>query len=188
MSPRQAVKLPFVPPLRFLVLAAALALAGCSREPDSYAPPIQRQPLDAAEPAFVGPYVYMGNPNADAYIVKDVAPRGEGGTWRWAYRRPELQFYIGRREHLKFVMEFALADRTFAETGPVTLSVFINGKPLDRFRYDKPGTHSINKPVPAELLKADAVNRVAIEPDKVWTAREDGATLGFILTSAGFRE
>ena len=177
-----------MPPLRFLALAAALALAGCSREPDWYAPPIQRQPLVVSEPAFVGPYVYMGNPNADAYIVKDVAPASEGGAWRWTYRRPELQFYIGPAQQLKFVMEFAIVDRTFAETGPVTLTVFINGRPLDRFRYDKPGSYTIDKPVPAELLKADAINRVAIEPDKVWTAREDGAALGFILTSAGFRE
>lgn len=174
--------------LRFLALAAALALAGCSREPDWYAPPIQRQPLAVSEPAFVGSYVYMGNPNADAYIVHDVAAASEGGTWRWTYRRPELQFYLATAGHLRFVMEFAIPDSTFAETGPVTLAVSINGRLLDRFRYEKPGSYTLDKPVPAGYLKPDAINRVTIEPDKIWTSREDGATLGFILTSAGFQE
>ena len=31
-------------------------------------------------------------------------------------------------------------------------------------------------------------NIVAIEADKVWTSKEDGATLGFILSRAGFVE
>lgn len=174
--------------LRFLALAATLALAGCSREPDWYAPPIQRQPLPVAEPAIVGSFVSMSYPDADAYIVKDVALGGDGGPWRWTHSRPELQFHVGEVEHLRFVMELAIVERTFADTGPVTLAVFINGRLLDRFRYDKPGSYTIDKPLPAGFLTPHALNRVAVEPDKVWTAPEDGAKLGFILAKAGFRE
>lgn len=174
--------------LRFSLAAAAFALSGCSSAPDWYAPPVQRQPLAVSEPSFVGAYVDMSNPNADAYIVKDVSPAVEAGSWRWTSRRPELQFYLPAGKAFKFVMEFALAGTTFKETGPVTLTVRINEKVLDRFRFDTEGNHRLEKPVPPELLLPDALNRVSIEPDKVWVSKEDGAALGFILTSAGFQE
>lgn len=175
-------------PLRLAIVAAALALAGCSGLPDTYAPPMQRQPLQVSENSYLGAYAAMNNTSADAYIVKDISTTAEGGSWRWTFRRPELQFFLPSDAPMKFVMEFAIAGQTFARTGPVTLSVFINDKLLGHFRYDKPGSYRLEKPVPAGLLKADSLNNVAIEPDKVWVSPADGAVLGFILTGAGFRE
>ena len=171
-----------------MFLLPALLLAGCRTLPDTYAPPVQREVRAVTEPSFVGPFISLSNANADAYILKDVSPAVEGGTWRWTYRRPELQFYLTRSSSLRFVLDFALADQTFAETGPVTLAVYVNDRLLDRFRYDKPGVHKLEKPVPPELLRENALNRVVIEPDKVWIAKGDGAALGFILSAAGFQE
>ncbi len=45
-----------------------------------------------------------------------------------------------------------------------------------------------DQPVPPELLIPGGLNRVAIEPDKVWTPPEGGAGLAFVLTAAGFQE
>lgn len=161
--------------------------AGCGTAPESYPPPAQRE-TPPAQSATIRHFVAMNDPNAASYILRDVSEGLEANSWRWAFRRPELRFFLHSSQHLKFVMDFAIPEHTFKETGPVTLSVFINGQLLDRFRCTKPGRRQLEKEVPPELLKAGALNLVAIEPDKVWVSKEDGATLGFILASAGFQE
>jgi hypothetical protein len=83
-------------------------------------------------------------------------------------------------------MEFAIPEVTFAQRGPVVVSVFVNGQLLDRSRYEKGGEFRIEKPVPAEWLRTDLHNYVTLEIDKPWVAPQDGARLGFILKSAGF--
>src|SRR5437016_167470 len=71
----------------FLLLAAA----GCSRAPDIYQPPIQRKPLTGPQ-ARLGQFVNMTDPAVDAFIVRDVSRTTEAGSWRWAYRHPQLRF------------------------------------------------------------------------------------------------
>ena len=119
--------------------------------------------------------------------MRDVSPAVES-TWRWTYKRPELQFYLARTENLRFAMDFSIAGATFKDTGPVTLSVFVNGRFLHKQRYDQPGEKKMDVPVPPGMLTPEALNKVAIEPDKVWVSKEDGANLGFILSAAGFRQ
>jgi hypothetical protein len=130
----------------------------------------------------------MSDPAASAYIVKDVSDSSEGLGWRWTHRRPELRFFLPTAEHLDFLMDFSLPEVTFRETGPVTLSFFINGKLFDRVLYEKAGEQHYRKPVPASFLNSGTVNVVAIEPDKVWVSKADGAQLGFVLVRAGFSE
>ena len=56
--------------------------------PETYAPPIQRQPIENARPYRVQRLIAMGDGDAEAFIVKDIA-RGtpEGGAWRWTQKR-----------------------------------------------------------------------------------------------------
>jgi hypothetical protein len=164
-----------------------LLLAGCSSAPDRYPPPAQREQA-AEEAGTIRHFVAMNDPNAPAYFIRDISPGLEANSWRWTFRRPELRFFIETSQNLKFVMDLAVPELTFKQTGPVTLSVFINGQLLDRFPCPEPGQRQIEKKVPPEMLKAGAVNVVAIEPDKVWISKQDGAVLGFILSSAGFQE
>jgi hypothetical protein len=130
----------------------------------------------------------MSDPNADAYILSGISPAVEAGTWRWTNKRPQMRFYLKGIQNLKFAMDFAIADATFTETGPVTLTLSVNDKPLGNKHYTKPGTYSLELPVSADLLKPESLNTVAIEVDKVYIAKQDGAQLGFILTGAGFRD
>ena len=83
-------------------------------------------------------------------------------------------------------MDFSIVENTFRKTGPVTLSFFVNGKLLDKARYDKPGQFRFEKPVDPSMLQAESINLVAIEPDRLWVSKADGTTLGFILIAAGF--
>jgi hypothetical protein len=129
----------------------------------------------------------MADPNADAYLLQDVAERGPG-TWRWTYSHPVLRFWIPASPHLRFVLDYAVPERTFRETGPVTLTIHINGELLDRHRTESPGEQHYTRDIPAGIVHANAVNLVAIDPDPVWVSKADGGRLGFILSRAGFAE
>jgi hypothetical protein len=162
--------------------------AGCTRLPESFPPPEQRTRLTVPQASTLGYFVSMADPNADAYLVKDVAPKGGPEPWRWAYEHPVLRFIVPDVPHLRFALDFSLPERTMRETGPVTLTFTINGKLLDRLRCEKPGQQHYAHDVPPGMLRADAINLVAIDPVPVWVSRADGGRLGFILSRAGFTE
>jgi len=130
----------------------------------------------------------MNAPNADAYLVRDISHYVEGGAWRWAGQHPQMRFFLDTVRHLKFSLDLSITETVFHQTGPMTLSLVINGHPFDRVRYDQPGGQHYEQPVPESLLKAGQENLVEIEPDRVWTSEEDGAKLSIILIRAGFVE
>ena len=131
-------------------------------------------------------YVAMRDPDAPKHLVRDVNMALEDNLYRWARRRPEMQFGLEGVRHLKLVLSFHLPEATMKFTGPVTLTFFINGQRFDAARYEKPGLYRYEKEAPPELLKANANNVVRIEPDPVWVS-PDGLPMGFVLTEAGFQ-
>lgn len=170
------------------VFAAAVLMAGCANIPDYYAPPVQRRPMTGPEPSPVTHFVAMNAPNAEAHFVRGVSRHLEAGSWRWLEPRAELVFRLTTTRHLRFVMEFAIPEITFAQRGPVVISVLVNDHLLERSRYEKGGEFRLEKPVPPEWLRTHLHNYVTLEIDKPWIAPQDGARLGFILRSAGFLE
>lgn len=167
-------------------MPATLLLAGCVNIPDSYAPPIQRTARFGPEGRPVGHFVAMAGPNPEDYIVRDVLPGEPRSAWRWTGQRPELRFQLSFTNDLRFMMDLAVPESTFAQRGPVTISFFINGNLLDRVRCEKHGEVHFNQPVPAAWLRTDAPTLVAAEINKVWVSPSDRARLGFILSRAGF--
>jgi len=166
-------------------LLSVILLAACSSVPESYPLPEQRTAV-ANLPSAVGMWAWMNDPSASDYIVRDVSQAIESNSWRWTFKRPELKFFLASIDAVKFVMDFSIAEHTFRETGPVTLSFFVNGKLLAKARYDKWGQFRFEKPVDPSMLQADSINHVAIEPDRLWVSKADGVTLGIILIAAGF--
>ena len=193
-EPRRPVYLPllqsgFVQPRTPFFLLLTLGLAGCSSAPDIYAPPVQRRPLTVpANAGSLGYFVSMSDPAANTYIVSDISDTTEGGGWRWTYRRPELRFFLATVEHINFTMDFSFPERIFRETGPVTLTFSSTGSCWTRRNSRRAGNSTTAMKCRAAMLQADAANFVAIEPDRVWTSKADGAVLGFVLASAGFSE
>jgi hypothetical protein len=169
------------------MLLPFLLCAGCARRPESFAPPPQRQPLIVPASNALSYSVSMSDANAGIYLVQDFAASGPG-TWRWAYSHPVMRFFVPASPRLRFNLDFALPERTFRETGPVTLTIRINGELLDRHRCDAPGDQRYSHDVPPGLVRANTVNLVAIDPDPVWVSKADGGKLGFILSRAGFTE
>jgi len=173
-------------PRSLTLLPVVLLCAACTRLPESYPPPAQRRPLTQPSPTGFGYFVYMSDPNAGAYLVQDFT--GDPGTPRWAHSHPVFRFFVPAAPRLRFSMEFAIPERTFRETGPVTLTFRANNTIFDRQRYDSPGQLRYLHEVPPALLRPDAVNLIAIDPDPVWVSKEDGDRLGFIVSKAGFTE
>lgn len=171
----------------FLFIAASLFACACTNAPDPFPPPMQR-PAVAGEtkPAEIRTFLAMSDPEAPAAIVADVQSAVEGTGWRWTHQNPELRFKLPDTRRWKFAIDFSLPKPNFKDTGPVTISYFINGKLLDRVRYTAPGDLHYEKPVPAAFLEAGGYNQVRAEVDPPWIAPSDKAKLGFVLHRAGF--
>jgi hypothetical protein len=172
--------------MRVVIALAFLLLAGCVRAPESYPPPIQRKPLPDAEGSAPGLLINMSDANAGAYFVRDIGAGLEGGRWRWTNQRPELKFFLQSINGLKLVWDFSVAEATFKETGPVTVSFYVNGQPVGRVPCPKPGDYKFEQPVRTALLRANQYNTIAAEADKLWVSPTDGVKLGFTMTRAGF--
>lgn len=173
---------------RLILVSLLILLSACVTIPDSYAPPIQRKPIDGIEPAAGKAFVRMGETSAASYIVGDVNEAIEGGGWRWTKRKPTLRLQLKRITNQKFEADLTIAANTFRETGPVSITFTINDHELARESYTEAGRHTFKKAVPAEWLHMAGDNIVTMEIDKLWTSPLDGVELGFILASAGFVE
>ena len=150
--------------------------------------PPQDEYSPAADPGPAPAFVTMGDPRSSDCIVSDVSPIAEGSGWRWTYLEPTLKFYLPTYGQQRFVMDFFISETTFKDTGPVTLSVFVNGGLLTRLRCSRPGGYHLDRPVPSAWLQRANPAIVRAVLDKVWVAPRDGARLGYALTGAGFRK
>lgn len=173
-------------------LAAVTALlwlpGGCVNISSTYAPPMERRPVTGYGGISFGGVVGMGDPGAAAHIITGVSANAEAGSWRWAHKRAELRFALAKVDNVRAVVDFTLPEDAFRATGPLTFTFFVNGRPLDAIRYDRPGGQHFEKPVPADWLRLDAATVLAIEVDKLFKSPKDGWEMGFILNRAGFLE
>jgi hypothetical protein len=154
--------------------------------PEWYPPPPQRQPLTIPEPPAGSMMVNMNDLDAPAHFVKDISSTLEGATWRWTQKRPTLKILLVKTQGLKFATDFTIWEGTLKQTGPVTISFFVDDKLLDNVRYDTPGYKHFEKPVDPAWLQTGTDTLVSAEIDKVYVDPGDKATLGFILTKMGF--
>lgn len=171
---------------RAVLLVLAAVLNACRGVPDAYAPPEQR-PVFQDYPSDFIHTVEMADPDADAHIVQDIFPKIEG-SWRWCGQRPTVKIKMRSVENVKYAIDFAVAETTFKDTGPVTLSFYVNGHLLDHVRYTAPGQMHFEKPVPPGWVEPNQEILLAAEIDKVWVSPGDGARLGFIVTRVGLRQ
>lgn len=169
--------------LALIPAAIAALLGGCQSPPDWYAPPVQRTPIEQPRFPRSARVVEMGDPAADALLVRDI--RGSEGAWRWTGRRPAVRIYVSKPEGLEFVADFALSDATFRDTGPLLIRFQVNGRELAAERYEQAGQKQFRKRVPSGWLRAGEEAEVGLELDKVWVSKSDGAELGVILSRLG---
>lgn len=170
---------------KHLAALCLLALAGCTKIPDTYAPPIQRKTPEEASLGLKH-FVAMSAPDASDYVVADVLPAVEAGGWRWTMQKPALRFRVPTTQNLRLMAEFTVPEITFQQTGPVSISFYVNDHLLETKRYDKFGGETFEKAVPADWISTEAPVIVRMEIDKMWVAPTDGVRRGFILNRIGF--
>jgi len=159
-------------------------LCGCGNLPEPYPPPAQRPFFEPSPEA--AHLLGMGDTGAGSHFVRDISADLQANTWRWTGKRPTIRMRSASNQNLVYSIDFAIAGSTFEQTGPVTISFFVNEHLLDRVRYAAPGPQRFQKPVPAEWLQPDENATLAAEIDKVWTPPQPGGPrLGFILIALG---
>lgn len=170
-----------------LLVAMCGFLWGCGNLPEPYAPPAQRPFFEA--PTEAVRILNMADADAESHFVQDIDATLQGNTWRWTGKRPTIRLHPNLNQKLVYAMDFALAESTFQQTGPVILSLFVNDHLLSRARYASPGRRRIEEPIPAAMLRPDEDVTLAAEIDKVWTPPQPGgAPLGFILVALGLEQ
>jgi hypothetical protein len=168
--------------IRIAAALLSIALAGCSRLPETYAPPVQSAPPPAPDTSAM--MLEMDQPDLDLHIVKDVHPRYDT-PWRWTDSEAILNVLAVVIDHLKLSIDFTIYEPGFVQTGPLTLEFLVNGNPLDKVRYDTPGFKHFEKAVPPEWLSAVVESAISIKVDKLYVAPQDGAKFGVIVSRAG---
>lgn len=156
-----------------------LLLTSCVKAPDSYPVPEQHLPFRSSDTEFVG----AGDPFAQKFFVRDIVP-SDGGSWRWTAAEPELRFVLRSNQNRKLVFEFVINERTFKDTGPVTITFFVNKRLIGRETYESPGDKRFEKPVPAEWIRPNEETRVLARIENPWHTPQ--GDLGILLKRVGF--
>jgi hypothetical protein len=171
---------------RMLLPAAALALAGCFKQPDVFAPPEQRNPmvLDENRPRLH--YVPMGAAEAPDHLLAGFVPDLNDGLWRWTLQRPTLEVRVPTTRGMKFRAQLTVPEITMQQTGPVVIEVFIDNRKFTERRVATPGEVIIEEPVAPDWLTTSRPIVIRFVIDKLWVSPQDGVKRGFILTGAGF--
>lgn len=171
-------------PARSSLAAFSLILAGCASTPDSYVPPAQHLPFRSGGiPA--SQFLSMDHPDLIQAVVKDINVN-EQGPWRWTFADPELRFHLPSPDNWTLLVEFVINDRTFRDTGPVTISFYVNDRLAGEERYTSYGDKVFEKLIPAGWLASRTETRVRLHVQPVWPS--GGAKLGVLLKRIGFVE
>ena len=167
--------------LQFVLLLASI-LSSCASRPASYPPPPQ---YPGGRHSDLDMLLQVGRPNWQRAVVRDMPRDSQIGGWTGAH--PAFQFTLSSVENLDFYLSFAVNERTFRDTGPVTLTVRINGEVIDKPKFDAANEYEYSHPVPSALLRARSPVIAEVDVDPPWIAPEK-SVLGVVLFSAGFVE
>ncbi|MFN3326186.1 MAG: hypothetical protein ACK5AZ_22035 [Bryobacteraceae bacterium] len=172
--------------MRVLLLLAALVCAGCSDLDEGVPPPVQRT-IPGLSSATYRHFVQAVQPGAEEYFVQDVHPPADGADWRWTGRRPTFRFELAETQGVNLHVHFGVNGHVLAAAGgALTVTFLVNGRELDRIRYDREGSQRFAKPVPTEWLREGEPTIVTLELDR--TLKTDTVEYGLVLESVGFLE
>ena len=141
--------------------------------------------MDVYGTDLLGPFTAFGTPGSAMHIAGGVDAAVMSGAWRWAYPHAELRFYLPSNKGWSAKVDFAIAKTILDNTGPQTLTIFVNNNEIDQLRYDHDGNFTWTKPMPDNMLNAAGMNYIRIETDKT-APFENEKQIAFILTRAGF--
>ena len=172
--------------LRTFILLGAVLLSSCRNMPEPFAPPVQRQPFDHFKPYRLTRIIDMADADADLHVVRDVIP--SAGSWRWTRKHPEVRLLMRTNEKLSYVMDFTVVEETLKQTGPVTVSFFVNDHLVDQMKCNTSGSRHFEKPIPPEWVEPGKDALVGAEVDKMYVSPADHEELGLIISRIGLTQ
>ena len=144
--------------------------------------PAQKSVADRGDPNYF--IVKFNDRDARNFVIRDIST---GSKMNWTFAHPEMQFPVEPHPNLRFVMHLWMSGNTLKQTGPVTIRVQINGRPVGEIHCSQDIEYWFDKPVPQEWLRSGEPVRVLAEADRLWTSPRDGVRLGYLIEQAGFR-
>ena len=124
-------------------------------------------------------------PGSERAMLRDFMS-GPAGRWRWTFERPALLMSAPKRPNTKFSMDFVIHSATFKDTGPIRLSVIINGQKIGEKLYTSAENQTFTAAVPDSALRDDGIALVETRLDKYYQAPDDAQKLGYLFVRAGF--
>jgi hypothetical protein len=168
------------------VVALALVGAGCSFGPKLVPLPEQYPAIDRPDPPDTRWFIAMSEQRADQFIRSGIPPGQGAGERRWTNEAPSLRFTLPRADGWTAALDLEFVDVTMRDTGPVTVSVAVNGTAIGELRCERPGRYQFRGAVPAGAVRAGAETVLSAAVDQPWIAKADAAKLGFLLYAGGF--
>ena len=172
------------------ICGSLFLLAGCTHQPEAYAPPAQivlpsgPEPLVAvsSDPLVVA----MSDPDASTRIIADVFPAEPGAEWRFTGPHPKFRLQLEHVSPLNFYMRFDNSIESVRDWGPVSFSITINGNSFRSQRFSS-GAQEYRRPVPDSWITKPGPVDIAVDIEPPRRA-PNGTPYGIQLHSIGFEE
>ena len=130
-------------------------------------------------------HVENSKPGDERGMLRDFMP-GPAGRWRWTFERPALLMRAPKRPNTRFTMDFVVHSGTFKETGPIRLSVSVNGRNIGEKLYTSAENQTFAAPVPESALRDDGIALFETRLDKYYKSPEDGQKMGLYFPREDF--
>lgn len=168
------------------VIWFAACLGGCSHDAPVYEPPPQFTMPSGADPEPEVRLLTLNDLDAKYAVLDGVDGAGSGEERKWTADRALFRFRVRSLAGSDLYMKYSVHDATFAQTGPVRITISVNGRAFDSFVKTAPGNYEYRHR--ANLIRARPYEpllvSLAITPP--YLAKEDQARLGILLTTIGF--
>jgi len=143
-----------------------------------------------AEPASGVRVLHMSDPQAAYSVVSGVLDVGnpEGDGYKWTTDSAQFEFMAGDLSHSSLYMHYIANGDTMRETGPLKISIDVDGKPFDSFVQADAGEHDYRHAAGAIATQPGKTLVVTVRIEPPFVAKGDGQKLGVLLQSIGFAD
>ncbi len=142
-----------------------------------------------AEPSADVRMLRMNDPRAAYSVVGGVLGVGDPeGDYKWTTDCAQFEFSGGDLSHSNLYMHYIANGDTLRETGPLKISIEVDGKPFDSFVQSQDGEHEYRHPAAGIVSPPGKTLLVTVRFSPPFVAKGDGQKLGILLQSIGFVE
>ena len=162
-----------------------LLVCACSRLPTVYAPPAQFTPYSGPAAVAEVRKIVIKDPDAAFNVLDGVYEVGREAEFSWTSEHIRVQLVAGDVSNDDFFMHYATVEKTLRKTGPVRITITIDGKEFDSFVQGEDDVHLYKHPADSISNNLVRTMNVDVTIDPPWIS-PDGTKLGFLLESIGF--